>query len=397
MSSIASLRPTPQPAPAAGPLVAVYRHRLIGASETYIRTQGEALSRYRSHYVGMRRDPKGLELPGERVFVLNGGGTVGRARELAYLELGVSPRLVSAVRPLRPALLHAHLGVDGAAALPLARQLGVPLVVTFHGFDATASDQAARERGRRYRVYLRRREALKREARLFIAVSQFTRTRLLDRGFPEKKIVLHYVGVDTELFRPDPAVAREPVVLFVGRLIEKKGVRHLIAAMREVQGRLPEAELVIAGEGELRRELERQARELGVRARFLGVIQPGEVRAWMNRARALCVPSVEAANGDAEGLPIVALEAMAMALPIVGSASAGIPEAVTHGTNGFLAAEGDDRGLASQLHALLTNAPLWDRMSRATLEDVRERFDLRTQTAALEELYDSVRQPGSGL
>ena len=375
--------------------MAVYRNRLIAASETYIRTQGEALSRYSSYYVGMRRVPTGLRLASERVFVLNQGGIAGRARELAYVALGVSPRLVSAVRPLRPALIHAHLGVDGAAALPLARRLGVPLVVTFHGFDATATDQAARERGRRYRVYLRRREALKREARLFIAVSQFTRTRLLDRGFPENKIVLHYIGVDTELFRPDPAVAREPVVLFVGRLIEKKGVEHLIAAMREVQARVPEAELVIAGNGARRSELERRARELGVRARFLGVIQPGEVRAWMNRARALCVPSVEAANGDAEGLPIVALEAMAMALPIVGSASAGIPEAVSHGTNGLLAAEGDDRALASHLHTLLTNTPIWERMSRAALERARERFDLRTQTAALEELYDAARQPGS--
>ena len=377
--------------------MAVYRNRLILASETYIRTQGEALSRYSSYYVGMRRVPRGLELPSERVFVLNRGGMAGRARELAYQVLGVSPRLVTAVHAVRPALLHAHLGVDGAAALPLARQLGVPLVVTFHGFDATATDEATRERGRRYRVYLRRREALKREARLFIAVSQFTRARLLDRGYPENKIVVHYIGVDTELFRPDPAVAREPVVLFVGRLIEKKGVEHLIAAMREVQARVPGADLVIAGNGALRPELERRARETGVRARFLGVIQPEEVRAWMNRARALCVPSVTAANGDAEGLPIVALEAMAMGLPIVGSASAGIPEAVSHGTNGFLAAEGDDRALASHLHALLTNTPLWERMSRATLQLVRERFDLRTQTAALEELYDTACRRGSDL
>jgi len=376
----------------ARPVVAVYRNRLILTSETYIRTQGEALTRYSSYYVGMRRVPKGLELPSERVFVLNRGDTAGRARELAYQELGVSPRLVNAVRSVRPALLHAHLGVDGAAALPLARKLRVPLVVTFHGFDATATDEAARARGRRYRVYLRRREALKREARLFIAVSRFTRARMLDRGFPEDKIVLHYIGVDTETFRPDSAVSREPLVLFVGRLIEKKGVRHLIAAMREVQARVPEADLVIVGKGALKPELQRQARELGVRARFVEVATPEEVRAWMNRARVLCVPSVVAASGDAEGLPIVAMEAMAMALPIVGSTSAGLPEGVRHGTDGFLAAEGDERALASHLHALLTDAPLWERMSRAALENVRDRFDLRTQMAALERIYDAARE-----
>jgi glycosyltransferase involved in cell wall biosynthesis len=327
------------------------------------------------------------------VFVLNSGGRAGRAREVVYQELGFSPRLVSAVRRRRPALLHAHLGVDGAAALPLARRLGVPLVVTFHGFDATATDEAARARGRRYEVYLRRRETLKREARLFIAVAEFIRARMLDRGFPESKIVVHNIGVDTEVFRSDPTVAREPVVLFVGRLIAKKGVPHLIAAMREVQARLPEADLVLVGKGELQSELERQARERGVRARFLGTLQPEEVRAWMNRARALCVPSVVAPDGDAEGVPVVAQEAMAMALPVVGSESAGIPEAIRHGTEGFLAAEGDERALASHLHALLTDTPLWERMSRAALERVRDRFDLRKQTARLEQLYDAAREP----
>jgi len=375
--------------------VAVYRDRLILATETYIRSQGEALTRYRSYYVGMRRAARSLELPSERVFVLNRGGVAGRAREFAYQELGVSRRLLSAVRPLRPALLHAHVGIDGAAALPLARRLGVPLVVTYHGFDATATDRAARKRGRRYRIYLRRRETLMREARLFIAVSQFIRASLLDRGFPENRIALHYIGVDTELFRPDPAVPREPVVLFVGRLIEKKGVRHLIAAMREVQARVPGSDLVIVGKGELKPELERQARELGVRARFLGALSPEEVRAWMNRARALCVPSVRAEDGDAEGLPIVAPEAMAMGLPVVGSDSAGIPEAIRHGTEGFLAREGDEAALATHLQALLTNPPLWERMSRAAQDRVRDRFNLRAQIAELETLYDSARQPAS--
>lgn len=378
-------------APVTGPVVAVYRNTLILATETYIRSQGESLTRYGSFYVGMRRASRSLELPSERVFLLNRGGAAGRARELAWQVLGVSPRLVGAVRDRRPALIHAHTGIDGGAALPLARRLGLPLVVTYHGFDATASDRAMRERGRRYKVYLRRRETLKREARLFIAVARTIRARLIEHGFPEDRIVLHHIGVDTELFRPDPAVAREPAVLFVGRLVEKKGVPHLVTAMREVQARVPEADLVIVGTGALRRTLERQARDLGVRARFLGFVSPEELRAWMNRARALCVPSVTASTGDEEGVPVVAQEAMAMGLPVVGSRSAGIPEAISDGTNGFLAPEGDAAALVSPLHALLTDAPLWERMSRAALERVRDRFNLRTQMAALEEIYDRAR------
>jgi colanic acid/amylovoran biosynthesis glycosyltransferase len=73
----------------------------------------------------------------------------------------------------------------------------------------------------------------------------------------------------------------------------------------------------------------------------------------------LCVPSVRAANGDSEGLPIVAPEAMAMGLPVVASLSAGIPEAVVHGETGLLGAEGDRVALASNLRALLGDAELW--------------------------------------
>jgi colanic acid/amylovoran biosynthesis glycosyltransferase len=371
------------------PVVAVYRDTLLRRTETYIRAQGEAVRRYEAHYIGMRRG--GLDVSQDRRVVLNGGDAVGRLREFVFLTTGVSWRLEREIRSRGAGLVHAHLGVDGAAALPLARRLGLPLVVTFHGYDAAASDAAALARGYRYRVYLRRRMALKRDARLFIAVSEFTRQRMLESGFPADRVVVHYIGIDTETFHPDPAVAREPVVLFVGRLIEKKGVTFLIDAMRQVQAQSPAAELVIVGKGELRSALERQARDAGVRVRFLGTLRPEEIRTWMNRAQVLCMPSIVAADGDAEGLPIVGLEAMAMGLPIVASVSAGIPEAITNGEHGLLARERDTGTLARHLTALLGDPALRQRISAAALARVRERFDLHRQTAALEDLYDRVR------
>jgi colanic acid/amylovoran biosynthesis glycosyltransferase len=371
------------------PVVAVYRDTLLRRTETYIRTQGEAVRRYQTHYIGMRRG--GLEVPSARSVVLNTGGAMGRAREFTFLTSGVSWTLEREIRNRGAGLVHAHLGVDGAAALPLARRLGIPLVVTFHGYDAAASDAAALARGYRYRVYLRRRQALKRDTRLFIAVSEYTRQRMLESGFPEDRVVVHYIGIDTELFHPDPTVVREPVVLFVGRLIEKKGVTFLIDAMRQVQGQNPSVELVIIGKGELKSALERQAADAGVRARFLGTLRPEDIRTWMNRAQVLCMPSIVAADGDAEGLPIVGLEAMAMGLPIVASASAGIPEAITDSEHGLLARERDTGTLARHITTLLGDAPLRERLGSAALARVRDRFDLNRQTWALEDLYDRVR------
>jgi glycosyltransferase involved in cell wall biosynthesis len=282
------------------------------------------------------------------------------------------------------------MGPDGAVVLPLARHLRVPLVVTFHGYDATMTDDALR-RGPLGRIYVRRRASLVREARLFIAVSDFIRGELLERGYPEERVVVHRIGVDAELFRAEATVAREPIVLFVGRLAEKKGVTHLISAMRSVQARNPDAELVLIGGGPLRPQLAQQVQDQGVRARFLGRLSPAEVRDWMSRAHLLCVPSVRAANGDAEGLPIVLLEAMAMGLPVVGARSAGIPEAVVHGATGVLVPSGDAGALAEGIAMLLTDTAAWRRMSAAGVQHVREHFDLRRQTAELEALYDRVR------
>ena len=210
--------------------------------------------------------------------VLRDGSLAGRVSEALFKGWGVSPTLVRSLRAIRPVLLHAHTGVSGARALPLTQQLRIPLVVTFHGYDITAPDEEMRQWRFRGRVFLRRREALKRETRLIITVSQFIRAQLLERGWPEAKVVVHYIGIDTEFFHPDPAVVREPVVLYVGRLIECKVGTYLITTIHEVQARVPTVQLVIAGTGDRQSRLDRQARELGVRIRFLGATSAQEVR-----------------------------------------------------------------------------------------------------------------------
>ena len=111
----------------------------------------------------------------------------------------------------------------------------------------------------------------------------------------------------------------------------------------------------------------------------------------MNRASLLCTPSVPAPDGTVEALPAVCAEAHAMGLPIAGFASGGIPEGVIHGTTGLLTREGDEEGLAAHIVQMLTDRALWTSMSRAAVVHARERFDLRRQTRALENMYDEAR------
>jgi glycosyltransferase involved in cell wall biosynthesis len=404
------------------PVVVVYREVILYFNEPYIRTQAEAVPRYEAHYVGSHRVARGVELPKERTIVLRdrydaidrridrvlrrvpavgplrvlqSGQVIARAAENIFLQLGLSPHIVRELRSLRPAVLHAHTGVSGAHALPLVRRLGVPYVVTFHGYDATASDEELARWPKRGRIFLRRRDRMKRAAARFIAVSGFIRDMLVSKGWPDDRIVVHYMGVDTQRFRPDPAARpqaeREPVIFFAGRLIEKKGLEYLIDAMRVVGERFPAAQLVVAGQGPLRQSLERRAVESGARVRFLGSVTPDEIREWMARAQVYCMPSVRASDGDGEGLPTVVVEAMASGLPVVATRHAGIPEAVTHGASGLLTEERDVAGLIEHLSAALADADARERMGAAGRRRVLEDFDHRRQAARLADIYDEVR------
>ncbi len=335
---------------------------------------------------------KGLSLPPERTLVVNAGGILGTAEELLFKFSGLAPRLYRQVQQLNPALIHAQFGLSGALALPLARTLKVPLVVHFRGADATVKDEYAQYSSINHWIYFQRREALKREARLFITVSKFIKEKLLEQGFPAEKIVAHYHGVDTETFQPDPAVPREPVVLFVGRLTDKKGCEYLIQAIAQVQATMPEVELVLIGDGPLKPSLEALANQSLSKHRFLGVQPPSVVRSWMNRARVLAAPSVTSPQGDAEGLPNVVLEAQAMGLPVVSTIHAGIPEAVVHGETGLLAPERDAQQLSEHILRLLQDFELWQRFSIKGRSHMQKLFNRRQQTRVLEEIYQSILQ-----
>lgn len=371
------------------PTVLIFNGRLLSASETFVKAQAEGLRQFSPYYVGARRVP-GLSIPPETSLVVNNGGLWGKAQEWGFKQLGVAPQIYPHLRQLNPVLMHAHFGVCGALALPMVQTLNIPLLVTYHGFDACMTDAYARQDSLSTRVYLQRRNALKHKAQQFIAVSQFIKDRLVQQGFPESKILVHYIGVNVDQFQPDLSLLREPVVLFVGRLTEKKGCEYLIRAMAQVQATNATATLVVIGDGALRPQLEAQAKTSLKNYKFLGVQPPTVVREWMNKASVLAAPSVTTPTGDSEGLPMVIIEAQAMGLPVVGSVHAGIPEAIAHGKTGFLAPERDWTALASHIQHLLENPDLWQQFSHAGQQRVQANFNLSRQGHALEAIYQSV-------
>ena len=226
-----------------------------------------------------------------------------------------------------------------------------------------------------------------RSANAFLAVSEFIKQQAIARGFPAHKLIVHYIGIDTSRFQPSSEPSRQPLTLFVGRLVQKKGLRYLITAMGRVQAEHPDAELVVVGDGPLRSELEAQAAATLRRYRFVGALPSDEVNKWYRQARLFCAPSVTADTGETEGLPITVLEAQAMALPVISTMHSGIPEAITHDQNGLLAREHDADALAHSIAALLSNPERARRLGAAARSSVLSRFDMQRQTALLEQLY----------
>ncbi len=374
--------------------IVIYHEDLLAYSETFILTQAEALRQFRAYYVGTRR-AEGLSTPPERTIVLNDRPVTGRLAELCYKATGFSPRLDREVRALQPKLIHAHFGSNGVMALPLARRLRLPLVVTFHGYDATTHDEHLLASGSlRNRRLVTRRPQLIASGALFIAVSEHIRQQLLKKGFAPDQVVTHYNGIDTQAFSPAPQSQQEGLVLFIGRLVEKKGGEYLLRAMQEVRAQVRGARLVMIGDGPLRGELERLAGELKLDCRFVGRQSPAEVRRWLAAAQVFCVPSVTAENGDSEGLPTVLLEALAMGLPVVATDSAGNTEAVTNGETGLVVPERDVPQLARALTRLLLDADLRRRFGALALQEVRARFDARQLVGGLEALYVRTTERG---
>jgi glycosyltransferase involved in cell wall biosynthesis len=284
-------------------------------------------------------------------------------------------------------MVHAHFGLDAANAMPIARSLGIPLVVTFHGWDATVRDSVFRRQSIAQNLYVARRSTLARMAARVLCVSEFIRRQILIKGFSPDRTIVHYIGIDLRKFIPDPTIKRKATVLFVGRLVEKKGCEYLVRAMETVQAKVANADLVVIGDGPLRKRLEREAKSRLRLFRFIGGCSAEVVRDWMGKATVFSTPSVVAESGDAEGFGMVFAEAQAMGLPVASFASGGIPEAVEHGVTGLLAPERDTAALAKNIVTLLTDSSLWCRFSVAGQERVRKLFDLERQTMKLEQIY----------
>lgn len=238
-----------------------------------------------------------------------------------------------------------------------------PYIVTGHGGDVTSLNKG---------ILKKLKVRCLKKADYITVVSKHLKKEVL-KLYQTDNIDIISMGCKTENFGKQYAVDNyfrqgdKKVVLFVGRLAEKKGVTYLIEAMKQI-----DAKLVVVGDGPLRESLESQAKEQGDKIEFLGAKTHDELKVIYASADLFVAPSITAKDGDMEGVPTAIMEAMASELPVIASNSGGIKELIIDGENGLLVDEKDIINIAGKINGLLADSKWMERIRQGGRMSIRE-------------------------
>ncbi|HHH44027.1 MAG TPA: colanic acid biosynthesis glycosyltransferase WcaL [Gammaproteobacteria bacterium] len=288
-------------------------------------------------------------------------------------------------------ILHCQFGTLGPLVLKL-RRLGITdgaIVTSFRGYDLTRNAE------RNPRFY---RELFVSGAR-FLPVSQSLADRLLEAGCPEDRLQILHSGIDCSRFtftRRTRSRDGETRVLSIGRLVEKKGLVYALEAVANAHRAGRKVHYTLVGDGQLKAQIETRIRELGIEAivTLKGWCNHDEIIRLLEESHLLVAPSITAADGDQEGIPNVAKEAMATGLPVLSTWHGGIPELVENGVTGYLVPERDVEALTERLVRFCDEPGEWAGMGERARAKIEAEFDRERINDELESLYAQVSQVG---
>jgi len=298
----------------------------------------------------------------------------GSERSLPYhfIYLAEACLVLEWVRAAGVSHIHAHFGTNSAEVAMLVHMLGGPSYsFTVHGPE---------EFDKAHALHLDRKIA---RAKFVVAISSYGRAQLFRHAAPSdwSKIKVVHCGLEKAFYdvaHVQPASRHQLVC--VGRLCEQKGQLILLAAFARLRAKIGDCHLVLAGDGEMRPEIEARIAALNLKdaVTITGWISGAEVRREILAAQALVLPSFQ------EGLPVVLMEAMALGRPVISTYVAGIPELVIPGENGWLVPAGDVAPLAEAMEACLATPPeTLQAMGAAATRRATSRHDIDAEAAKL--------------
>lgn len=272
-------------------------------------------------------------------------------------------------------------GIHAHHILPAIEKTKIPLVVHFHGFDATVREVLKEHNN--YRGVFR-------YASKVIAVSRAMVNQLLNIGCPRDKVFYNANAAQSEFYDIQPSFKNEQFV-FVGRFTNKKAPYYAILSFKNVLKKYPKAKLFMCGDGPLLEMCENLVRhyKLENNVIFLGVISSNELRKLFSESLGYLQHSITASNGDMEGMPISVLEASAAGLPVVSTYHAGISDVIEHGVTGLLSEEHDVFEMGQNLIKLLENVEYAEELGQAGKKRIKSHFSLERHIDGIQLLLES--------
>jgi glycosyltransferase involved in cell wall biosynthesis len=289
-------------------------------------------------------------------------------------------------------IIHAHWIIPQGLVAVLIRPF-IParpaLVITSHGGDLFAL---------KGRLLSRLKKWITGGADQLTVVSSVMKTKAVALELKdEKHICVIPMGMDShQLFYPPPTAAQRQGLLFVGRLVEKKGIRYLLEAMPEVLKNHPEQSLTIVGDGPLKASLQAMCEELGIAQQvvFTGSIVNRDIPVHLRSAVITVFPSVVADSGDQDGTPVAIMEALACGCPTIVSDYPGARDIIHDGQNGLLVDQKSPDQLARAINHLLNNPEIRGKLGEAGRTGVQQNYDWQLISAKFLALFQTLRKPG---
>lgn len=273
-------------------------------------------------------------------------------------------------------------GTHAHSLLSLLKTSNLPVVVHFHGYDASIDHVI--ERCNHYKEVFK-------IASSVIVVSEFMKAKLLDLGCPSDKLVYNVYGPSPDYESVVPFFLKKQFIC-IGRFTDKKAPYYTILAFMTVAKKHPNARLLLAGDGVLLNSCINLVRynDLESQVVFLGVITPETYQSLLSESLAFVQHSITADNGDMEGTPLAVLEASAAGIPVISTIHAGIPDVIIHGKTGLLCEEHDVDMMSKHMLRLFEDVSYAKELGRGGKARVKMFFSMDKHINALQQVLEAV-------
>jgi len=292
-------------------------------------------------------------------------------------------------------LIHAHFANTGWKFIPVARLLGIPLVVAFYGYDYDLLPNTQPVWKRRYRELFK-------HGTLFLTEGGYGRTKLIEKGLSPDKVKVHQLGIDVDRIPFKVRTLKSGGILRlvqVANLVEKKGHRILIEAMRilKERGAIENVSLTLIGDGPLKKDMLTltQQYQLENNITFVDHLPYENLHQELLKYHVFVHPSVTTPDGDCEGgAPVVLLDAQATGMPIISTFHCDIPEEVIDEKTGLLIPENDYNALADAIEQFLNDPDIVEQYGAASRKHVKKNYSASKQAGFLEAIYSDLIAKG---